>query len=239
MFHPPRVSNTTRTIAAVPWLIRWPRLVRHDTTKTARNLPAGALPDSRVLRRTERYLGRNGNPRRVNACSVHARPAPDYRSRQLPEQPDIVWGERVLPNFRDTLQGLCTGYIMVSHEDLAGLHFAHGPKNDFKGQMDFWSGWMNTGAKTVQSGIYMPDLDSSCPQFLSTDYEKAPKTVVLLGTTELFDDTGEKYGEQPNFSKYDCTWYLVERIADNGTTPVAPSLIDALRIRLAAGEACP
>ena len=26
----------------------------------------------------------------------------DYRDRQLPDQPDIVWGERVLPNFRST-----------------------------------------------------------------------------------------------------------------------------------------
>jgi hypothetical protein len=66
----------------------------------------------------------------------------DYRSQPLPEQPDIVWGERVLPNFRDTFQGLCSGFIMLSHGDMAGLHFAHGPLADFKGQMDFWSGWM-------------------------------------------------------------------------------------------------
>lgn len=66
----------------------------------------------------------------------------DYRSRPLPEQPDIVWGERVLPNFRHTFHGLCTGFTMLSHGDVAGLHFAHGPHNDFKGQMECWPGWM-------------------------------------------------------------------------------------------------
>lgn len=67
----------------------------------------------------------------------------DYRKRPLPEQPGAVWGSRVLPNFRATLQGLCTGYILLSHGDLSGLSYAWGPKGDFKGQMDFWAGWMN------------------------------------------------------------------------------------------------
>ena len=31
---------------------------------------------------------------------------PDYRNRPLPEQPDTVWGETVLPNFRSTMQAL-------------------------------------------------------------------------------------------------------------------------------------
>jgi hypothetical protein len=67
----------------------------------------------------------------------------DYRKRKLPEQPDIVWGQRVLPNFRDTLQSLNTGFILLSHGDFKGLTYAWGPRNDFKGQMDFWSGWMS------------------------------------------------------------------------------------------------
>lgn len=67
----------------------------------------------------------------------------DYRRRPLPEQPDIVWGERVLPNFRDTFQGLCTGFVLLSHGDVAGLAFAYGPRSDFKGQMDFWAEWMS------------------------------------------------------------------------------------------------
>jgi hypothetical protein len=48
----------------------------------------------------------------------------DYRSTSLPEQPDVVWGQRVLPNFRDTLQGLNTGFILLTHGDFKGLTFA-------------------------------------------------------------------------------------------------------------------
>jgi hypothetical protein len=67
---------------------------------------------------------------------------PNYRSRPLPEQPDVVWGNRVLPNFRSTLQGLHQGFVLLTHADLRGLSYAHGPRSDFKGQMDYWSGWM-------------------------------------------------------------------------------------------------
>lgn len=67
---------------------------------------------------------------------------PNYRSQPLSAQPDIVWGNRVLPNFRSTLQGLNQGFILLTHGDFEGLAFAHGPRSDFKGQMDYWSGWM-------------------------------------------------------------------------------------------------
>lgn len=66
----------------------------------------------------------------------------DYRNRPLPEQPDAVWGERILPNFRDTFQYLCDGYIRLTQGDVFGLDFCHGPLNDFKGQLDFWAEWM-------------------------------------------------------------------------------------------------
>lgn len=67
----------------------------------------------------------------------------NYRRRSLPDQPDVVWGGLVLPNFRSTLSGLHEGYILWSHNNVRGLHFAHGPLTDHKGQMDYWSGWMN------------------------------------------------------------------------------------------------
>ena len=66
----------------------------------------------------------------------------DYRNRPQPEQPDVVWGERVLPNFRDTYHNLCDGYIRLAQGDILGLDFCNGPLNDFKGQQDFWAGWM-------------------------------------------------------------------------------------------------
>lgn len=69
---------------------------------------------------------------------------PDYRRRQVPEQPDVVWGERVLPNFRNTFASLCAGFITLSHGDLTALKNSYGPMNDFKGQTDFWAGWMST-----------------------------------------------------------------------------------------------
>jgi hypothetical protein len=227
---------------------------------------------------------------------------PDYRSRPLPEQPDIVWGERVLPNFRDTFQGLCSGFIMLSHGDIVGLNFAHGPVGDFKGQMDFWTGWMSnadqniygmllnqaitmagnitrtegaywrprslshysgqrgplnppaqwptyrinknvsvvTGAKTIQSGIYVPDVDNSCAEFLSAKYEQAPSATVLVRFDDLLHPiTGEKYGEQPVFEERSCVWYLVERFDDPSIAPGAPTVLGARLHRIAAGETCP
>lgn len=49
---------------------------------------------------------------------------PDYRSRPLYQQPDAVWGERVIPNMQWALAGLNDGYIRISHGDLDGLGFA-------------------------------------------------------------------------------------------------------------------
>ncbi|MEO7495933.1 MAG: hypothetical protein ABIT83_18875 [Massilia sp.] len=71
------------------------------------------------------------------------KPPRDDRSRLLPDRPDIVWGERVLPNFRDTCRALCDGYIELTHGDLAGLDACHGPMSDAKGQSDFSPDWMN------------------------------------------------------------------------------------------------
>jgi hypothetical protein len=68
----------------------------------------------------------------------------DYRNRPQSEQPDVVWGERVLPNFRNTFQALCEGYLNLTDGKISGLDFCYGPLSDFKGQQDFWSGWMNS-----------------------------------------------------------------------------------------------
>ena len=77
-----------------------------------------------------------------------------YRSQPLPEQPDIVWGHRVLPNFRDTLQGLYTGFIMLSHGDVRGLHYAHGPVNDSIGQRrDYAPDWMSAEDRDLYDSL--------------------------------------------------------------------------------------
>ncbi|MCG3808688.1 hypothetical protein I3252_04220 [Psychrobacter sp. Ps4] len=43
----------------------------------------------------------------------------DYRTRPINRQLDIVWGERVLPNLRDTLDSLNIGYQELLNGDLA------------------------------------------------------------------------------------------------------------------------
>lgn len=85
---------------------------------------------------------------------VHALP-PDYRRRPLYKQPDIVWGERVLPNFRDTLAGLDDAFIRLTHGDKAALSYANGVSNDFAGfSRDHSSEWMDEPnvAKVIANG---------------------------------------------------------------------------------------
>lgn len=60
---------------------------------------------------------------------VHDLPR-DYRKRTLPYQPDIVWGERVLVNFRDTLDVLNNAFVRLTPGDMAALQAANGVSND-------------------------------------------------------------------------------------------------------------
>lgn len=67
-----------------------------------------------------------------------------YRNRPLSLQPDIVWGERVLPNFRYTLDCLNSGFIKLTHGDVGALWLAGNVKSDFAGfSRDYSSEWMN------------------------------------------------------------------------------------------------
>jgi hypothetical protein len=241
--------------------------------------------------------------RHVETClDSYVRKLPSsYRKRHLSEQPDVVWGERVLPNFRETLHGMDNGYILLTHGDVSGLSYAHGPRNDFKGQLDFWSGWMTaselaqyealidkamamahnivltegaywdrldladydnewapikvpwewptyrinkdiavkSGEKTVQSGIYLPDLANSCAEFLSTEYAAAPQGKVHVGYENFADEDSEERDEQPVFENRDCVWYLVERAGNLRSTAEHPGSDDGENRRVAAGHACP
>ena len=68
---------------------------------------------------------------------------PDYRSRPLPEQPDITWGEVVLPNFRYTRQSLMGSYIEISHGDMDALGSAGNVRSAVTGQQsDYPPFWM-------------------------------------------------------------------------------------------------
>lgn len=79
-----------------------------------------------------------------------------YRSKPLPDQPDIVWGHRVLPNFRHTLQGLNEGFVLLTHGDTAGLGYAHSVRSDYKCQLDYWPiDWMHSeDQKKYEDNIY-------------------------------------------------------------------------------------
>ncbi len=68
----------------------------------------------------------------------------DYRSRPQPLQPDIVWGQTVIPNFRDTLQFMYDGYIKRSHGDwTCYLGFQGGINGDVRGQREFSTEWFD------------------------------------------------------------------------------------------------
>ena len=68
---------------------------------------------------------------------------PDYRSRPLWQQPDRVWGERVIPNMQWAREGLNKGYVRLSHGDLDALGMAGNVRTTFVGiQRDYSWEWM-------------------------------------------------------------------------------------------------
>ncbi|MFT3721584.1 hypothetical protein [Pseudorhodoferax sp.] len=75
---------------------------------------------------------------------------PDYRSRPLNRQPDIVWGERVLPNLRWTLTGLNNGFIQLSHGEWDALQFSGNVMTARAGMSrDYDNEWMPEPFKTI------------------------------------------------------------------------------------------
>ncbi len=68
---------------------------------------------------------------------------PDYRSRHLSEQPDVIWGNTVLPNFRSTLDRLNQAVILLSHNDPRGYNAAGGVQGDLRGANEYWHEWMS------------------------------------------------------------------------------------------------
>lgn len=79
---------------------------------------------------------------------------PDYRHRPLPEQPDIVWGERVLPNFRDTMNYLEDACIKRAAGDFEALGRVVGVTGDIRGQGDYWPGWMKEVLPEAEDKYY-------------------------------------------------------------------------------------
>ncbi|QSG84941.1 hypothetical protein [Acinetobacter indicus] len=68
----------------------------------------------------------------------------DYRDRHISEQPDVVWGEHVLPNFRSTMTSLQYAYRRLLDGDLSALQYAGNVITDFRAQgVDYWPDWMD------------------------------------------------------------------------------------------------
>lgn len=222
----------------------------------------------------------------------------DYRAQPLHMQPDIVWGERVIPNMQWALKGLIDGYIDLSHGDWDALGMAGNVTTTFVSiSRDYSSDWMpepferrfdqawseasvrasninitsmsqwtagdlsfefheddrgpllappswpvyrlnpqvrvKTDERVPRNGIYLPDLEGACAQVQIEGYtatqasvRQPPKDPRYTGNSRL---------------KFDTTWTLVERIADSGGGIPGATDPDAagIRLRCAAGEACP
>jgi hypothetical protein len=221
---------------------------------------------------------------------------PDYRSRPQPLQPDIVWGQRVIPNFRNTSLVLDDGFIKLTHGDAQGLFAASGIVEGVRGQRDFsadWmdevtpgaaarheallyaahdyainvsttaqAGWVTTVLSTdysdqfqgplnppaawpryqldsavrvasddavPESGVYLPDVDDSCAQFLMAGMQ-APDAPVG------FD--GQQY-----ISKTAVLWTRVRRVEGQTIADGLTDLSAATKVRQSArvpgGDVCP
>lgn len=66
----------------------------------------------------------------------------NIRSLPLPQQADIVWENRVMPNLRPMKDRYMQAYILRTHNDIKAFNIGHAMSNIRKGIVEFWSGWM-------------------------------------------------------------------------------------------------
>ena len=68
----------------------------------------------------------------------------NYRDQPISQQPDVVWGEHILPNFRSTLEGLHTTYKRLLEGEKEAIEYAANVKNDLNAQStDYWPDWID------------------------------------------------------------------------------------------------
>lgn len=98
---------------------------------------------------------------------------------------------------------------------------------------------VKTGDPVPATGIYVPDAEASCAQYLCS-YKDAPEATILTGTEPLIDDeTGEQYDEEDLFDTVPCVWTRVRRMAEDGAVRPPPTMFDPGSLRIAAGSPCP
>jgi hypothetical protein len=97
---------------------------------------------------------------------------------------------------------------------------------------------VKTNDKVPQNGIYLPDAPNSAAQFLIKGYEAWEAGV--QPTPDVLTRTG--YFKNPTI-RQDCTWTLVERIADSGggtgCGPQGESENSKRRSNVPANQSCP
>lgn len=67
----------------------------------------------------------------------------NLRSLPLPEQADIVWGETVLPNLRETMQRINIAYEKIKNGDFTYLFIAAEIRSNDKGMSEFSYHWLD------------------------------------------------------------------------------------------------
>ena len=117
--------------------------------------------------------------------------SPDYRRRGLPDQPDIAWGERVLPNFRSTQHNLYRAYINLSHGDFSALQAAWGVTGGHRGQAEYWAGWMDE----PHVAAVIPNAQDIYYQLLSAPLLRASNIVNTLERSWAKGDLSFNYSD--------------------------------------------
>lgn len=68
----------------------------------------------------------------------------DLRSKPLPYQADVVWGETVMPNLREIMQYSDEFYFKLKNGDMSYITGgAHGIGGARRGMNEYWGGWMD------------------------------------------------------------------------------------------------
>ncbi|WP_435955005.1 type VI secretion protein ImpA [Dryocola sp. BD626] len=83
----------------------------------------------------------------------------NIRSLPLPQQADIVWENRVMPNLRPMKDRYMQAYILRTHNDIKAFNIGHAMSNIRKGVVEFWDGWM-----TEEEGLFIANLEYSASQ---------------------------------------------------------------------------
>ncbi len=78
----------------------------------------------------------------------------NIRSLPLPQQADIVWENRVMPNLRPMKDRYMQAYILRTHNDIKAFNIGHAMSNIRKGIVEFWDGWM-----TEEEGLCIANLE--------------------------------------------------------------------------------